>query len=214
MEVRGKRGAKPRAVAADEGPWRKDPAKLASEAGRFGGSNSVTAGNASPVSDGAAALVLMSGKKAAELNLPVCSRWSSKRDGLASQIAKSCTRCFPLSPRMVCRLKCGNHSPWLARCWPGFAVLGTQSENLSGSPQPPAWQSLKPYGTPSWTSSRLTFSRSMRPSPASTLPTANCWDCRQTGGDPLVVLPLGPQLCFQVCFIAIDWTPQSLLNLG
>ena len=71
-------GGKARAVAADEGPWRKDPAKLASETGRFGGSNSVTAGNASPVSDGAAALVLMSGKKAAELNVPVCFQLSSK----------------------------------------------------------------------------------------------------------------------------------------
>ena len=106
MEVRGKRGAKPRAVAADEGPGRKDPGKLASETGRFGGSQSVTAGNASPVSDGAAALVLMSGKKAAELNLPVRFQLCSERAGPDSKIAESCVLCFPYHPER-CAVRIG-----------------------------------------------------------------------------------------------------------
>ena len=70
ITVKGRRGEMT-VVSKDDGPWRKDPSKLKFEKGRFGGSGSVTAGNASPVSDGAAALVLMSASKAKELRLPV-----------------------------------------------------------------------------------------------------------------------------------------------
>lgn len=66
----GPRGGAPLTVDSDEGLGKLDPAKLRSLKPYFkpqGGT--VTAGNASPITDGAAALVLTSGLKAKELGL-------------------------------------------------------------------------------------------------------------------------------------------------
>lgn len=43
------------------------------------GNGTVTAGNASSINDGAAAVMLMSAAKAAELNLPVLAQWRATR---------------------------------------------------------------------------------------------------------------------------------------
>ncbi|KNA19190.1 hypothetical protein SOVF_063750 [Spinacia oleracea] len=81
VEVPGGRGKPTIVVDKDEGPTKYDPAKLRKLRPSFkvdGGT--VTAGNASSISDGAAALVLVSGKKALELGLEVIAKISGYGD--------------------------------------------------------------------------------------------------------------------------------------
>ncbi|KAJ4827260.1 aspartate transaminase aat1 [Turnera subulata] len=75
VEVPGARGKPATIVDSDEGLGKFDAAKLRKLRPSFkenGGT--VTAGNASSINDGAAALVLVSGKKALELGLPVIAK--------------------------------------------------------------------------------------------------------------------------------------------
>lgn len=74
VTVPGRRGGTPNVVLADETLSKLDPAKLRRlpPAFRQDGSGSVTAGTASPLSDGAAALVLVSNGYAARRGLKVC----------------------------------------------------------------------------------------------------------------------------------------------
>lgn len=75
VEVSGGRGKPSTVIDKDEGLGKFDPAKLRKLRPSFketGGS--VTAGNASSISDGAAALVLVSGEKALELGLQVIAK--------------------------------------------------------------------------------------------------------------------------------------------
>ena len=65
VEVPQKKGP-PKIVDKDEGPGRGDPAKLGSLRPAFEKDGTVTAGNASTINDGAAALVLMSAEAAAQ----------------------------------------------------------------------------------------------------------------------------------------------------
>lgn len=65
------RKSDPIVVDRDEGPRRPDLEKMAKLAPAFKKEGVVTAGNASKISDGASALVVMSRKKAQELNAPV-----------------------------------------------------------------------------------------------------------------------------------------------
>ncbi len=58
-------------VDQDEEPQRFEEAKLRALKPAFGGSGTVTAGNASSINDGAAAIVVASAEKAAALKLPV-----------------------------------------------------------------------------------------------------------------------------------------------
>ncbi|KAL3502563.1 hypothetical protein ACH5RR_037012 [Cinchona calisaya] len=81
VEVSGGRGKPSTIVDKDEGPGKFDAAKLRKLRSSFketGGS--VTAGNASSISDGAAALVLVSGKKAVELGLEVIAKITGYAD--------------------------------------------------------------------------------------------------------------------------------------
>lgn len=81
VEVSGGRGKPATVVDKDEGPTKYDPAKLRKLRPSFkdvGGT--VTAGNASSISDGAAALVLVSGQKALELGLEVIAKISGYGD--------------------------------------------------------------------------------------------------------------------------------------
>nr|AEM42969.1 acetyl-CoA C-acetyltransferase [Siraitia grosvenorii] len=81
VEVSGGRGKPSTIVDADEGLGKFDAAKLRKLRPSFkenGGT--VTAGNASSISDGAAAIVLVSGKKALELGLEVIAKISGYAD--------------------------------------------------------------------------------------------------------------------------------------
>ncbi|KAJ9185167.1 hypothetical protein P3X46_004827 [Hevea brasiliensis] len=74
VEVSGGRGKSVMVVDKDEGLIKFDAAKLRKLRPSFKNGGSVTAGNASIISDGAAALVLVSGEKAIELGLQVIAR--------------------------------------------------------------------------------------------------------------------------------------------
>ncbi|BDA47052.1 Acetyl-CoA acetyltransferase [Coccomyxa sp. Obi] len=74
INVAGRRGQPGKLVAEDEAPGKLDAARLRQLRPAFplpSGEGTVTAGNASPITDGAAAVVLMSAAKAAELGLKV-----------------------------------------------------------------------------------------------------------------------------------------------
>jgi acetyl-CoA C-acetyltransferase len=72
VEVKGKKG--PEVVDQDEGPARFNEAKMRSLKPAFAADGTVTAGNASSINDGAAAVVVMSGDKARALNLKPIAR--------------------------------------------------------------------------------------------------------------------------------------------
>jgi hypothetical protein len=73
VEVPQRKGD-PLVVDTDEEPGRGAPAKLAALRPAFEKDGTVTAGNASSINDGAAALVLMSADKARELGLKPLAR--------------------------------------------------------------------------------------------------------------------------------------------
>nr|QSL78014.1 acetyl-CoA acetyltransferase chloroplastic [Nigella sativa] len=81
VEVPGGRGKPSTVVDKDEGLSKFDPAKLRKLRPSFKESGgSVTAGNASSISDGAAALVLVSGAKVLELGLQVIAKITGYAD--------------------------------------------------------------------------------------------------------------------------------------
>jgi len=100
VEVPGaRRGSPPTLVEADDALARADLADAERLAGmrpafqRDGGT--ITAGNASPLSDGAAALVLVSGAKAEELGLPVLATVEAAAD------AEQAPELFPTAPALA-----------------------------------------------------------------------------------------------------------------
>uniref|UniRef100_A0A7N0TQL1 Acetyl-CoA C-acetyltransferase n=1 Tax=Kalanchoe fedtschenkoi TaxID=63787 RepID=A0A7N0TQL1_KALFE len=80
VEISGGKGKQPVVVRQDEGLEKFDPSKLRKLRPSFKENGTVTAGNASIISDGAAALVLVSGKKAIELGLTVIAKISGFAD--------------------------------------------------------------------------------------------------------------------------------------
>ncbi len=72
VEIAGKKGAV--VVDQDEEPGRGDPAKFAGLRPAFSKDGTVTAANASSINDGAAALIVTSAEKAAELGMPRMAR--------------------------------------------------------------------------------------------------------------------------------------------
>ncbi|GAV59817.1 Thiolase_N domain-containing protein/Thiolase_C domain-containing protein, partial [Cephalotus follicularis] len=96
VEVSGGRGKPSTIVDKDEGLGKFDAAKLRKLRPSFkedGGS--VTAGNASSISDGAAALVLVSGEKALDLGLKVIAKISGYAD------AAQAPELFPTAPAIA-----------------------------------------------------------------------------------------------------------------
>ncbi|GAB2275003.1 aspartate transaminase aat1 [Dionaea muscipula] len=96
VEVSGGRGKPSTVVAKDEGLTKYDPAKLRKLRPSFkenGGT--VTAGNASSISDGAAALVLVSGEKALQLGLQVIAKITGYAD------AAQASELFTTSPALA-----------------------------------------------------------------------------------------------------------------
>jgi len=80
VEVSGGRGKPSTVVDKDEAFGKFDAAKLRKLRPAFKEGGSVTAGNASTISDGAAALVLVSGEKALELGLEVIAKITGYAD--------------------------------------------------------------------------------------------------------------------------------------
>ncbi|KAL6626583.1 hypothetical protein ACP70R_030309 [Stipagrostis hirtigluma subsp. patula] len=74
VEVSSGRGKPPVVVDKDESLAKFDPVKLKKLGPTFKTNGSVTAGNSSSISDGAAAIVLVSGEKAKKLGLQVIAR--------------------------------------------------------------------------------------------------------------------------------------------
>jgi len=72
VEIASKKGSV--VVDQDEEPGKGDPSKFASLRPAFGKDGTVTAANASSINDGAAALVVASGARAAELKMPVLAK--------------------------------------------------------------------------------------------------------------------------------------------
>jgi len=72
VEIASKKGSL--VVDQDEEPGRGDPSKFASLRPAFGKDGTVTAANASSINDGAAALVVTSAARAAELKMPVLAK--------------------------------------------------------------------------------------------------------------------------------------------
>lgn len=96
VEVSGGRGKRPSIVDKDEGLGKFDAEKLRKLKPSFkpnGGS--VTAGNASIISDGAAALVLVSGEKALKLGLQVIAKIKGYAD------AAQAPELFPTAPALA-----------------------------------------------------------------------------------------------------------------
>jgi len=80
VEVSGGRGKPSTVVDKDEALGKFDAAKLRKLRPAFKEGGTVTAGNASTISDGAAALVLVSGEKALELGLQVIAKITGYAD--------------------------------------------------------------------------------------------------------------------------------------
>ncbi|XP_062160872.1 acetyl-CoA acetyltransferase 2 isoform X1 [Alnus glutinosa] len=96
VEISGGRGKPPIIVDKDEGLGKFDAAKLRKLRPSFkedGGS--ITAGNASSISDGAAALVLVSGEKALQLGLQVIAKIKGFAD------AAQAPELFPTAPALA-----------------------------------------------------------------------------------------------------------------
>jgi acetyl-CoA C-acetyltransferase len=74
VEISSGRGKPPVVVDKDESLAKFDPVKLKKLGPTFKTNGSVTAGNSSSISDGAAAIVLVSGEKAKNLGLQVIAR--------------------------------------------------------------------------------------------------------------------------------------------
>eukprot|EP00271_Cylindrocystis_brebissonii_P011207 TRINITY_DN2810_c0_g1_i2.p1 TRINITY_DN2810_c0_g1~~TRINITY_DN2810_c0_g1_i2.p1 ORF type:complete len:340 (+),score=73.32 TRINITY_DN2810_c0_g1_i2:377-1396(+) len=90
-----KKTATPTLVSEDEEPSRFDPDKMSLLRGAFVDEGTVTAGNASAISDGASALVLTSGSYAREHGLPILAHIAGFGD--AEQVSDR----FPTSPALA-----------------------------------------------------------------------------------------------------------------
>ncbi|KDP35512.1 hypothetical protein JCGZ_08950 [Jatropha curcas] len=95
VEVPGGRGKPATIINKDEGLGTFDAAKLRKLRPSFKENGSVTAGNASIISDGAAALVLVSGEKAIKLGLQVIARIRGYAD------AAQAPELFPTAPALA-----------------------------------------------------------------------------------------------------------------
>lgn len=95
VEISGGRGRPSTVVDKDEGLIKFDASKLRKLRPSFKENGSVTAGNASIISDGAAALVLVSGQKALELGLQVIGRIRGFAD------AAQAPELFPIAPALA-----------------------------------------------------------------------------------------------------------------
>nr|GLL35672.1 acetyl-CoA acetyltransferase, cytosolic 1-like [Ipomoea trifida] len=95
VEISGGRGKPPNIVDKDDGLRQFDASKLRKLRPSFKEGGTVTAGNASIISDGAAALVLVSGEKALKLGLQVIAKIRGYAD------AAQAPELFPTAPALA-----------------------------------------------------------------------------------------------------------------
>ncbi|MCO5567301.1 hypothetical protein L7F22_020991 [Adiantum nelumboides] len=131
VEIPGARGKPPVIVEKDEGIDKLDAAKLRKLRPAFKEGGSVTAGNASSISDGAAALVLVSGAKAVQLGLQVIARLVGSAD--AAQNPELFTTSPALAiPKALARAKI---EPSQIDCYEineAFAVVALANQKILG----------------------------------------------------------------------------------
>ncbi|KAI5059217.1 hypothetical protein GOP47_0025536 [Adiantum capillus-veneris] len=131
VEIPGARGKPSVIVEKDEGIDKLDAAKLKKLRPAFKEGGTVTAGNASSISDGAAALVLVSGAKAVQLGLQVIARLIGSAD--AAQTPELFTTSPALAiPKALARAKI---EPSMIDCYEineAFAVVALANQKILG----------------------------------------------------------------------------------
>ncbi|MCO5569090.1 hypothetical protein L7F22_022797 [Adiantum nelumboides] len=131
VEIPGAKGKPPVIVEKDEGIDKLDAGKLRKLRPAFKEGGSVTAGNASSISDGAAALVLVSGAKAVQLGLQVIARLVGSAD--AAQNPELFTTSPALAiPKALARAKI---EPSQIDCYEineAFAVVALANQKILG----------------------------------------------------------------------------------
>lgn len=131
VEIPGARGKPSVMVEKDEGIDKLDAAKLRKLRPAFKEGGSVTAGNASSISDGAAALVIVSGAKALQLGLQVIARLIGSAD------AAQAPELFTTSPALAIpkALARAGIEPPLVDCYEineAFSVVALANQKILG----------------------------------------------------------------------------------
>ncbi|KAH7315481.1 hypothetical protein KP509_21G051500 [Ceratopteris richardii] len=131
VEVPGAKGKPPVIVEKDEGIDKLDAAKLRKLRPAFKEGGTVTAGNASSISDGAAALVLVSGAKALQLGLHVIGRLIGAGDAAQNP------ELFTTSPALAIpkALERAGIEPSVVDCYEvneAFAVVALANQKILG----------------------------------------------------------------------------------
>ncbi|CAL4957667.1 unnamed protein product [Urochloa decumbens] len=133
VEVPSGRGKPPVVVDKDESLAKFDPVKLKKLRPTFKTSGSVTAGNSSSISDGAAAIVLVSGEKAKNLGLQVIARIRGYAD--AAQAPELFTTAPALSiPKAISSAGLQTSQIDYYEINEAFAVVALANQRLLGIP--------------------------------------------------------------------------------
>ncbi|OEL30810.1 Acetyl-CoA acetyltransferase, cytosolic 1 [Dichanthelium oligosanthes] len=133
VEISSGRGKPPVVVDKDESLAKFDPVKLKKLGPTFKTNGSVTAGNSSSISDGAAAIVLVSGEKAKNLGLQVIARIRGYAD--AAQAPELFTTAPALSiPKAISNAGLQTSQIDYYEINEAFAVVALANQRLLGIP--------------------------------------------------------------------------------
>ncbi|WVZ71945.1 hypothetical protein U9M48_020473 [Paspalum notatum var. saurae] len=133
VEISSGRGKPPIVVDKDESLAKFDPVKLKKLGPTFKTNGSVTAGNSSSISDGAAAIVLVSGEKANSLGLKVIARIRGYAD--AAQAPELFTTAPALSiPKAISKAGLQTSQIDYYEINEAFAVVALANQRLLGIP--------------------------------------------------------------------------------
>ncbi|KAJ1282947.1 hypothetical protein BS78_03G089800 [Paspalum vaginatum] len=133
VEISSGRGKPPIVVDKDESLAKFDPVKLKKLGPTFKANGSVTAGNSSSISDGAAAIVLVSGEKANSLGLKIIARIRGYAD--AAQAPELFTTAPALSiPKAISNAGLQTSQIDYYEINEAFAVVALANQRLLGIP--------------------------------------------------------------------------------
>ncbi|KAJ4765386.1 Acetyl-CoA acetyltransferase [Rhynchospora pubera] len=133
VEISSGRGKPSKVIDNDESLAKFDPTKLKKLGPSFKNGGSVTAGNSSSISDGAAALVLVSGEKARELGLQIIARIRGYAD--AAQAPELFTTAPALAiPKAISNAGLNASQIDLYEINEAFAVVALANQRLLGIP--------------------------------------------------------------------------------